>query len=88
MPDVGLPAELVVLLERHRDEQDAERVAAGQLWRESGYVFTTPLGEPVNPNTDYHHWKRLVADAGLRDARLTRQRRVGPRWAARRCRCS
>jgi integrase len=67
---VGLPAELGVLLERHRDEQDAERVAAGQLWRESGYVFTTPLGEPVNPNTDYHHWKRLLGDAGLRDARL------------------
>ncbi|MFR9804928.1 tyrosine-type recombinase/integrase [Pseudonocardia sp. RS010] len=67
---VGLPAELVVLLERHREEQAAERLTAGQLWRESGYVFTTPVGEPVNPNTDYHHWKRLLADAGLRDARL------------------
>jgi integrase len=67
---VGLPAELVVLLERHREEQLTERQTAGQLWRDSGYVFTTPLGEPVNPNTDYHHWKRLLADAGLRDGRL------------------
>ena len=50
------------------------RSASGQqrlkLWRDSGYVFTTPVGEPVNPNTDYHHWKRLLADAGLRDGRL------------------
>ena len=41
-----------------------------QLWRDSGYVFATPVGEPINPNTDYHHWKRLLADAGLRDGRL------------------
>jgi integrase len=67
---LGLPVELVELLRRHRDEQEKERVTAAQLWRDSGYVFTTPLGEPVNPNTDYHHWKRLLADAGLRDGRL------------------
>ena len=36
----------------------------------SGYVFATPVGEPINPNTDYHRWKRLLADAGLRDGRL------------------
>ncbi len=23
---------------------------AGQLWRDSGYVFATPVGEPINPN--------------------------------------
>ena len=50
--------------------QDQERAAAGQLWRDSGYVFATPFGEPIIPNTDYHHWKRLLADAGLRDGRL------------------
>jgi integrase len=67
---IGLPAQLVTLLHEHRAEQDRERDAAAQLWRESGYVFATPLGEPINPNTDYHHWKRLLADAGLRDGRL------------------
>jgi integrase len=67
---VGLPAELGVLIARHREEQDRECAAAGQLWRDSGYVFATPVGEPINPNTDYHHWKRLLADAGLRDGRL------------------
>jgi integrase len=60
----------VALLVEHRAEQDRERDVAAQLWRESGHVFTTPLGEPINPNTDYHHWKHLLADAGLRDGRL------------------
>ncbi len=32
--------------------------------------MTTPRGEPVNPNTDHGYWKRLLADAGLRDGRL------------------
>jgi integrase len=67
---VGLPGELVALLVKHREEQERERATAAQLWRDSGYVFTTPVGEPVNPNTDYHHWKRLLVDAGLRDGRL------------------
>jgi integrase len=67
---IGLPAELVELLRAHQVEQAREKAAAAQLWRDSGYVFTTERGEPLNPNTDYHHWKRLLADAGLRDGRL------------------
>ncbi|WP_279389650.1 tyrosine-type recombinase/integrase [Pseudonocardia endophytica] len=67
---VGLPNELVELLKSHREEQDRERETAGHLWRDSGYVFTTETGEPVNPNTDYHYWKRLLADAKVRDGRL------------------
>jgi integrase len=67
---VGLPAELVALLHRHREEQATEREKAGQLWRDSGYVFTSPRGEPVNPSTDYHSWKRLLRIAGIRDGRL------------------
>jgi integrase len=69
---IGLPVELVELLRAHQVEQARERATAAQLWRDSDYVFTTPRGEPVNPNTDYQHWKRLLADAGLlHDARHT-----------------
>ncbi|MEV8324078.1 tyrosine-type recombinase/integrase [Kitasatospora sp. NPDC056731] len=35
-----------------------------------GYVFTSETGEPLNPSTDYHHWKRLLREAGIRDGRL------------------
>lgn len=67
---VGLPDELVKLLRRHQQEQAAERKSARQLWTDKGYVFTTPTGEPLNPNTDYRHWKALLSEAGVRDARL------------------
>lgn len=67
---VGLPDELVKLLAKHREQQAGERETAAQLWRDSGYVFTTQRGEPVNPSTDYHAWKQLLASAGIRDGRL------------------
>ncbi|HZD15218.1 MAG TPA: hypothetical protein VE196_08865, partial [Pseudonocardiaceae bacterium] len=50
---IGLPEELVLLVMRHKHEQDAERVKAGHMWRDTGYVFTTPTGGPLNPRTDW-----------------------------------
>lgn len=67
---IGLPDELTKLLRQHKELQAEERKAARQLWAEKGYVFTSPTGEPLNPNTDYHHWKELLQAADVRDARL------------------
>jgi integrase len=67
---IGLPAQLVTRLRAHRDEQARERELAGDLWHDGAWVFATPTGEPVNPNTDYHQWKELLKAAGLRDGRL------------------
>jgi integrase len=61
---------LLELLARHRSEQERERRAAPDLWAEKGYVFTTPTGEPLSPNTDHHQWKALLKAAGIRDGRL------------------
>ena len=36
----------------------------------NGYVFASPTGAPLIPNTDYHRWKQLLEDAGVRDGRL------------------
>ncbi len=67
---IGLPDELVALLRKHREVQELERQAARQLWRDGGWVFATPTGQPVNPRTDYTEWKRLLKAAQLRDGRL------------------
>lgn len=57
---IGAPDELLHLLRQHREEQAHERAQARDLWTEKGYVFTSPTGEPLNPNTDYHKWKELL----------------------------
>ena len=67
---VPLPGPLVTMLRAHAEEQALERTAAGHLWVESDYVFTKLTGGPLNPNADYHDWKRLLEDAGVRDGRL------------------
>ncbi|MFF9918986.1 tyrosine-type recombinase/integrase [Streptomyces globisporus] len=67
---IGVPDELLQLLRQHKEGQARERAHARDLWTEKGYVFTSPTGEPLNPNTDYHKWKELLKAAGVRDARL------------------
>jgi integrase len=48
---IGLPPQLVQLLQDHRREQDQERAKAGQLWVETGRVFTDRFGRAVKPNS-------------------------------------
>jgi integrase len=67
---IGLPEPLIALLQSHRQQQEAERVTARQLWHDEGWVFAKPDGSALSPNTDYHEWKNILAEAGLRDARL------------------
>lgn len=67
---IGAPDELMDLLRRHKEEQARERSLARDLWTEKGYVFTSPIGEPLNPNTDFHKWKDLLKAAEVRDGRL------------------
>jgi integrase len=67
---IGLPDELIGLLKQHAAEQARERVRAADLWQDTGYVFTTPTGAPLNPRSDWTEWKALLDVAGMRDARL------------------
>lgn len=67
---IGLPDQLVSLLRAHHAEQAHERETAAELWQDTGYVFTTPTGGPLNPRTDYTEWKRLLDRAGVPERRL------------------
>ena len=60
----------VTLLQEHRAQQDAEQAAARQLWQGEGWVFASSTGGALNPNTDYHEWKSLLEEVGLRESRL------------------
>jgi integrase len=42
----------------------------GVAWSESGHVFATKNGQPVEPRNVYRSFTRVAADAGLRVVRL------------------
>lgn len=67
---VPLPGVCVEALRDHRDAQDRERVAAGEDWRDSGQVFTTSIGTPIEPDNLRRSWYPLREQAGLGGAVL------------------
>ncbi|MDX6758934.1 tyrosine-type recombinase/integrase [Streptomyces sp. F8] len=65
-----LPGICVAPLRWQRMRQAAMRDAAGEKWEETGYVFTTRTGRPVEPRNVYRSFTRVAKDAGLRVVRL------------------
>jgi integrase len=60
---------LIAALKAHRRRQ-LERLAAGSRWKDSGLVFTSGIGTPLEPRALNEDFDRLVAKAALRRVRL------------------
>ena len=67
---IVMPDQLYELLVLHRASQDQEREHAGDLWQEGGWMFSQSNGRPIDPRRDMQDWKDLLAEAGVREARL------------------
>jgi integrase len=67
---IALPEPLVLALKQQRIAQDAERLVAGSMWNETGLVFATLAGGPIDPHTDWKDWRSLLGAAGVRSVRL------------------
>jgi integrase len=62
---VPLSPAVVAMLRKHRTEQKAEKLRAGNQWQESGLVFTTELGGPVDPRNLLRVVEAAAAAAGV-----------------------
>ncbi len=61
----------VEALKGHRERQEAERLMMGNLWRETGLVFTTTVGTPLDAdNLVKRSFKPLLGRAGLPEIRF------------------
>lgn len=67
---IPLPDVCVSALRKHRRQQEAEAHAAGEDWRDSGLVFTTKIGTPVEPDNLRRSWGPLRRAAGLDGVRF------------------
>ncbi|GII96292.1 tyrosine-type recombinase/integrase [Sinosporangium siamense] len=67
---IAVDAETMATIKEHRTRQNKERLAAGEDWFDSGFVFTDELGRPLHPQhvTDQFYW--LAYEAGLPPVRL------------------
>jgi len=57
-------------LRRRRPAQLQERLAAGGRWVDTGLVFTTKWGTPVEHSTVIRKYHKLLKHAGIRHQRI------------------
>jgi integrase len=67
---VALDRTTVAVLRAHQAAQDAEHVAVGGDYHNSGYVFTCLNGDPMAPDRLSRTFRRLSGEAGLPPVRL------------------
>jgi integrase len=65
-----LDSTTVKVLRAHKARQNTERLAAGDAWTETGYVFTTETGQPLRPGYVSEQFEVLCMEAGLPPIRL------------------
>lgn len=67
---IALPDIVSRRLRAHRTRQLEERILAGSRWAETGYVFTTTVGTPLDGPAVTKRLHRLLDEAGLPQQRF------------------
>jgi integrase len=67
---LALPASIARSLREHRDRQLKERRAAGSNWTETGLVFTTVAGKPIDATKISKDFHRHLDRAGIAQRRF------------------
>lgn len=67
---VTLAPWVVQLLSNHKIKQDEKRKSMGEMWEESGFVFTDDLGQHLAIHTVYKDFKAIAAAIGSPSTRF------------------
>jgi integrase len=62
---IELPETCVIGLRAHKERQEYEREFAGSRWKETGHVFTSTIGTPIEDGKILKEFNALVKAAGL-----------------------
>ena len=60
----------IIALRAHKVVQNSQRLALGEEWQDFDLVFPGLKGQPQNSHTDFAHWQKALATAGLPKKRL------------------
>ena len=67
---ISLDPETVEIMKEHRKRQFEERLKAGGLWNETGYIFATEFGEPINYGTPTQLFTKIKNRLNLPEQRF------------------
>ncbi len=67
---INMPAIVGKALRVHRVRQNKERLVAGSAWKDTGYLFTTTIGTPMDERKVLIDFKKALRDAGLPERRF------------------
>ncbi|MFI4971032.1 MAG: tyrosine recombinase XerC [Hyphomicrobiales bacterium] len=62
---VNLPTSMLELLLVHEQRQLLEKQALGRSWTDSGHIFVSSVGTPIDPRNLYREFQKICQDAGL-----------------------
>jgi len=68
--NLPLPNEILELFKQHKRKQLEQRLKLGTNWIETGQVFTTSIGTPVDNGNDRKAWDKLLRESGVRPIKL------------------
>jgi len=64
---VNLPGPMLKTLLDHEARQGALKVQMGTSWMDSGFIFTSSIGTPIDPRNLYREFQKVCRIAGLGD---------------------
>lgn len=67
---VALPPFVVMALRHHRTKQMKRRLSLGRTWADNDLVFDRGDGEPFDPDSFTHGFRKIARQAGLSHVRL------------------
>jgi len=67
---IPLPEPVASSLRTHQSEQERERHELAERWPNLGFVFTTPIGTPIDPDNCSKVVRAAMKKAGVRVVRM------------------
>jgi integrase len=67
---IPLPPTCTTALKQHRERQEVERQWAAEAWKETGFVFTTTIGTPLDDRNVLRAFDALLSAAKLPKIRI------------------
>jgi integrase len=68
--NISIDSETLEILREHRKRQFQERLLAGSMWEETGFIFVTEMGRPIDYGTPTQLFTKTRKRLGLPDQRF------------------